>query len=109
MFGRIGRLQDRILSNGDYGTQLNKAIEELNELKVELQHFIFINTGEPITQKDLKKPCGNLQKEIEDVKQIVRQVEKMFNRTPEQRKMSRICRKRIAEQMKKFIAERGIK
>jgi len=111
MFNRIkiNQLQNKILNNGDYDTQLKKSVEELNELLVELQHFMFLNTGGPVTHKDLCKPCGNMQKEIEDVKQIMKQVEKMFNRTPDQRKMSKICRKRIVKQMQKFIKERGMR
>ena len=106
---KIKRLQKRILSHGDYNYQLNKSVEELKELLVELQSFIFFNSGGAITHRDLSKPCGNIQKEIEDVGQIIDQLRMMFNRTPEQRKMSRICRKRIVKQMKDYVKSAGIK
>ena len=105
---KIQRLQDRILAHGDYRTQLEKACQELEELRHEVKNFLFM-VSKPVTNEHLRIPCGNMQKEIEDVKNMVTQLEKMFNRTERQKNRSRVCRRQIVGQMKDYMKERGIK
>ena len=104
---KIQRLQDRILAHGDYRTQLEKACQELEELRHEVKNFLFM-VSKPVTDAHLRIPCGNMQKEIEDAANMIGQLRKMFNRTHDQRKRTRECKKQIVRQMESFIKNRGM-
>lgn len=104
---RIKKLQDVILSKGDYYTQLRKASQELEELREEVEKFLLMS-GRDITNRSLAIPCRNMQKEIEDAANMIGQLRKMFNRTHDQRKRTRECKKQIVQQMESFIKNRGM-
>jgi len=52
---RIKKLQDVILSKGDYYTQLRKASQELEELREEVEKFLLMS-GRDITKFGKRKP-----------------------------------------------------
>ena len=104
---KIKWLQNKILKKGDYKTQIEKAIEELNELAQELRLFLFLHHDHKIENIDLILTWGNMQKEIEDASNMINQLKKMFIQSSDQRKMASICRQRIVKQMKDYL--RGMK
>ena len=101
---RMKKLQDRILEHGNYENEINAAIEELLELRDELRLFLFRHTGSPLTAHDLRRPAGNLQKEIEDVSNILIKLRKMFIQTADQRLVSRRSRRIIVSQLKEHLS-----
>lgn len=100
---KIKRLQKEILSRGRYEQNINKSIEELLELIKEL--FRFKNLIKPyiISDSDIKKNVGNMQKEIADVENIIVKLKLMFVRTAAQRKAYRQGKKDIVYALKEYL------
>lgn len=98
---KIKRLQKEILSRGRYEQNIDKSIEELLELIKEL--FRFKNLIKPyiISDSDIKKNVGNMQKEIADVENII--VKLMFVRTAAQRKAYKQGKKDIVYALKEYL------
>ncbi len=101
---KIKRLQKEILKRGRYEVQIQKSIEELDELTAEI--FDFKRKCQPyiISDSDLKKNVGNMQKEIADVENII--VKLMFVRTSAQRKAYKQGKKDIVYALKEYLRRR---
>ena len=104
---RIKRLQERIVQRGNYNNDIDKSIEELKELIVELERIKLKYHPYCITIENLRKECGNLQKEIEDVCNIMYKLKLLFVRTFEQRKIAMESKQKIIYSLKQYL-ERGI-
>ena len=99
---RIKLLQREIISRGKHEDQMHKSAEELTELLHELQYF---NLSRPfkITNTDLKKVLGNMQKEIADVENIIHKLKMMFVQTPEQKREYKAAKRRIIRSLKIYL------
>lgn len=101
---RIKRLQKKILQLKDYKHDIRKTIEELCELRAELEKILIRYDRAPI---DLRNEWGNLQKEIADSEAVICKVKLMFLRTYEQRKAYRTAKARIVRQLEEFLQKAG--
>ena len=102
---RIKRLQEKILQRGDYKHDIRKIMEELHELRAELEKILMRYGKAPI---DLRNEWGNLQKEIADSEAVLCKARLMFLRTYEQRKAYRRGKEKIVRQLQDFIQKAGV-
>ena len=100
---KIKRLQKEILKRGRYEVQIQKSIEELDELTAEI--FDFKRKCQPyiISDSDLKKNVGNMQKEIADVENIICKLKLMFVRTSAQRKAYKQGKRDIVYALEEYL------
>lgn len=99
---RIKRLQEKIFCTGDYRYNIKKSIEELKELQQELESVLF-DCDFYVSRHDLKRRCGNLQKEIADVENIISKLKIMFVRTNRQRIKYRQAGADIVKSLKEYL------
>lgn len=100
---KIKRLQEKILTRGKHRENIRKIIEELRELQAELEIFLLIHEPYVIEDADLRKPCGNLQKEIADVENVITKAKLMFVRTGKQRGQYRRGKKQIVYALREYL------
>lgn len=84
-----------------YGRQIEKCIEEMEELKYELDYFLKVYGWQSNNLENYKNYVGNIQKEIQDVLNTVRQMEHYFNQTGLQKRWTLTCKQKILRQMRK--------
>lgn len=101
---RIKRLQEKILQREDYKHDIRKIMEELHELRAELEKILMRYDKAPI---DLRNEWGNLQKEMADSEAVICKAKLMFLRTYEQRKAYRTAKSRIVRQLQEFLQKAG--
>lgn len=104
---KIKRLQEKIIQRGKHRENIRKIIEELRELQAELEMFLLIHEPYIIEDSDLRKPCGNMQKEIADVENVIMKAKLMFVRTGKQREQYRTGKKQIVYALREYL-RRGI-
>jgi len=105
---RIKRLQEKTVERCDLREQIEAVIEEKREIIEELEKFLFRMKNYSIKHSDLKRACGNMQKEIEDDSATNYKLRLMFVRTYNQRRESWSAKKKIVEQLKNYLRGKGV-
>ena len=100
---KIKRLQRKILQRGKFEQQIDKAVEELEELIIELKVFKYRHQPYVISVIDLMRIEGNMQKEIADVENIIVKLKLMFVRTSAQRKAYKQGKRDIVYALKEYL------
>ena len=103
---RIKRLQEKIFRQGKHRQNIKKIIEELRELQTELEMFLLRYEPFMIESQDMKKVCGNMQKEIADAENVIQKAKMMFVRTSQQRMEYRAGKQRIIQALKIYLKGR---
>lgn len=105
---KIKRLQEKIFTRGRHRENIRKIIEELRELQAELEMFLLIYEPYVIEDSDLRKSCGNMQKEIADVENVIIKAKLMFVRTGKQREQYRAGKEQIVYALKEYLRRGGV-
>lgn len=103
---RIKRLQEKIFTRGRHRENIRKIIEELKELQTELEMFLLRYEPFMIESQDMKKVCGNIQKEIADAENVIQKAKMMFVRTSQQRTEYMASKHRIIQALKIYLKGR---
>lgn len=102
---KIRREQKRIADLNIPGAVTRKLLEEMTELEIELRQFLYFTGARANDIDKYINYVGNIQKEIQDVKNTLQQVEKLFNQTRLQKSWTKTCKKKIIKQMRRFVSE----
>lgn len=100
---KIRKEQKRIAELNIPGSVTKKLLEEMIELEIELRQFLHIMGARANDIDNYINHVGNIQKEIQDVKNTLRQVERLFNQTSLQKSWTKTCKKKIIKQTRRFI------
>ena len=105
---RIKRLQEKTVERCDLREQIEAVIEEKREVIEELEKFLFDMQGLSIKHSDLRRACGNIQKEIQDDRFTNYKLHLLFCRTYNQRLESWKAKRVIAGQLRDYLKSKGV-
>ncbi len=105
---RIKRLQEKTVERCDLREQIEAVIEEKKEVIEELEKFLFDMQGLSIKHSDLRRACGNIQKEIQDDRFTNYKLHLLFCRTYNQRLESWKAKRVIAGQLRDYLKSKGV-